>query len=264
MRTEAGPRYSRPAMTSTSAATPSGPGPLALVGGNELNPGNEPQDHVLVAAAGEGPAFVLATAAGRGHPEMAVRHATAWFDRLGLDVQELPAIRKRDVTSAAITSRARAGRFFYLVGGDPGRVPTTLAGTPVWDAIVAAWREGAALAGSSAGAMALGAWTLIRDRHPGDASRLYRPALGVVPRTAVIPHFDTFGEGWVAASLAARPQKDAVLIGIDERSAALWQDGVWRAYGPGDVTVFLEDERTTFRSGEIIHGIPQPKTTAAP
>jgi len=37
-------------------------GPLALVGGDELNPGNEPQDEVLVRAAGDGPAFVLATA----------------------------------------------------------------------------------------------------------------------------------------------------------------------------------------------------------
>jgi hypothetical protein len=27
-------------------------GPLALVGGDELNPGNEPQDELLVAAAG--------------------------------------------------------------------------------------------------------------------------------------------------------------------------------------------------------------------
>jgi cyanophycinase len=249
-------------MTSPSAAPSPVPGPLALVGGNELNPGNEPQDHVLVAAAGAGPAFVLATAAGRGHPEMAVRHATAWFDRLGIGVQELPAIRKRDVTSPEIAARARAGRFFYLVGGDPGRVPTTLAGTPVWDAVVAAWRDGAALAGSSAGAMALGAWTLIRDKHPGDTSRLYRPGLGVVPRIAVIPHFDTFGEGWVAASLGGRPQEDAVLVGIDERSAALWQDGLWRAYGPGDVTVFRGEERTTFRPDEIIEGIPQPQMKA--
>ena len=45
-----------------------GPGPLALVGGDELHPGNEPQDRILVEAAGSGPAFVLATAAGRQHP----------------------------------------------------------------------------------------------------------------------------------------------------------------------------------------------------
>ena len=46
-----------------------GPGPLALIGGDELKPGNEPQDRILVEAAGSGRAFVLATAAGRQHPE---------------------------------------------------------------------------------------------------------------------------------------------------------------------------------------------------
>lgn len=246
-------------MASTPSPTsPPPPGPLALVGGDELNPGNEPQDRVLVAVAGDGPAFVLATAAGRGHREMAVRHATAWFGGLGLDVQELPVIRRRDAASTRIAARARTGRFFYLVGGDPGRVPTTLAGTAVWDAVVAAWLSGAALAGSSAGAMAFGEWTLIRGRHPGDGDRRYAPGLGLIPRTAVIPHLDTFGEGWVAGSLAGRPRQDAVLVGIDERSAALWQDGVWRAYGPGSVTVFTNGARTRFQTGETIAGIPQP------
>jgi len=246
-------------MESTPSPTPPAPpGPLALVGGDELNPENEPQDRVLVAAAGSGPAFVLATAAGRGHPETAVRHATAWFDGLGLDVRELPAIRRRDVTSARIAERARAGKFFYLVGGDPGRVPTTLAGTAVWDAVVAAWLGGAALAGSSAGAMALGEWTLIRRRHLGDADRRYAPGLALIPRIAVVPHFDTFGEDWLADPLARKPREDAVLVGIDERSAALWQDGTWRAFGPGGVTVLANGERARFQAGEIVEAIPQP------
>jgi hypothetical protein len=88
------------------------PGPLALVGGDELNPGNEDQDRVLVEAAGGGPAFVLATAAGRQHPEMAVGHATRWFAGLGLEVEELPATKRSHVTSAENAERARAGRVF--------------------------------------------------------------------------------------------------------------------------------------------------------
>ena len=117
-------------------------GPLALVGGDELNPGNEPQDEVLVRAAGDGPAFVLATAAGRQHPEAAVANAVRWFAGLGLRVEELPATRRSDAKDAANVARAREGRFFYLVGGDPGLVPKVLAGTPLWDAIVEAWAGG--------------------------------------------------------------------------------------------------------------------------
>jgi len=233
------------------------PGPLALVGGDELHPGNEEQDRVLAEAAGDGPAYVVATAAGRQRPDLAVRHAVQWFGTLGLTVEELPATKRSHATSAEIVERARRGRFFYLVGGDPGLVPKTLAGSPVWDAIVAAWRDGAALAGSSAGAMAMGEWTLIRDRMPGDDRRQYRPALGLVPSVAVLPHFDTFGRRWVESAQAAAPRDDVVLLGVDERSAAVWQDGRWRAYGPGAVTL-ISTGAARFGSGSEIEGLPTP------
>ncbi len=233
-------------------------GPLALVGGDELMPGNEEQDRVLVAAASGGPAFVLATAAARQHPEYAVRNTRTWFAGLGLDVEELPARRRSDATSPEHVELARTGRLFYLVGGDPGLVPTVLSETPLWQAVVDAWRAGAALAGSSAGAMALGEWTLIRARYPGDKQRRPRPALTLVPGIAVIPHFDTFGAGWVKGTLATAPSDDAVLVGIAERSAAVWHEGEWRSLGPGGVTVIADGAERTYPSGQRIEGIPQP------
>jgi cyanophycinase len=233
-------------------------GPLALVGGDELKPGNEPQDEVLVRVAGDGPAFVVATAAGRQRPEVAVANAVRWFASLGLAVEELPATRRSDAKDSANAARARQGRFFYLVGGDPGLVPKTLAGTPLWEAIAEAWRTGAALAGSSAGAMALGEWTLVRERMPGDDRRRYLPALGLVPRLAVLPHFETFGHRWVESAERAAPRSDVVLLGVDKRTAALHVDGAWRALGDGGVTVIVGGERRRFASGEPIEGVPAP------
>jgi cyanophycinase len=230
-------------------------GPLALVGGDELKPGNEPQDEVLVRAAGGGPAYVLATAAGRQRPDLAVGNAVRWFAGLGLELHELPAIRRGDVMSAANVERARQGRFFYLVGGDPGLVPRTLAGTPLWDAVVEAWRSGAALAGSSAGAMALCAWTLVRERMPGDHRRRAVPGLGLVPGTAVLPHFETFGHRWVDG---AAERDDLVLLGLDERTAAVWRDGSWRALGDGAVTVIAGGSRRRFEAGSRVDGLPTP------
>jgi cyanophycinase len=233
------------------------PGPLALVGGDELNPGNEPQDRILVAAAGDGPAFVIATAAARQRPDLAVANAKRWFADLGLDVQELPLTKRSDATSSEVAARARGGRFFYLIGGDPGLVPKVLADTPAWGAIVAAWHEGAALAGSSAGAMALGSWTLIRDRMPGDDRRRYRDALGLVQNVAVIPHLSTFGERWIPSALDAAPE-GGILLGIDERTAAVFIDGAWRVEGPGSVDVITRTARRTYRPAETIDDLPFP------
>ncbi len=232
-------------------------GPLALVGGDELKPGNEPHDGELARAAGDGPAFVLATAAARQRPDLAVANAVRWFAAFGLGVEELPAVRRSDVTSTANAERAAGGRFFYLVGGDPGLVPRILAGSPLWDAVVGAWRAGAALAGSSAGAMALCEWTLVRARMPGDHQRRFAPALGLVPGVAFLPHFETFGHRWIDS---ASSREDAVLLGVDERTAALWTGGRWRATGGGGVTVITGGSARRFEAGSDVEGLPHPAT----
>lgn len=232
-------------------------GPLALVGGDELNPGNEAQDALLAAAAAGGPAYVVATAAARHRPELAVAHARDWFARFDLDVVELPVRNRTQARSRETAELAANGRFFYLVGGDPGIVPDVLRDSPVWLAIVSAWRSGAALAGSSAGAMAMGQWTLIRGRYPGDRRRRYRDALALVPGIAVLPHYATFGHEWVTSALEGRPSEDVTLLGIDERTAAVWSDDAWRVMGDGEVAVITTTGEGAFRSGEAFD-LPSP------
>jgi cyanophycinase len=231
-------------------------GALALVGGDELNPGNEEQDRMLAAAARPGRAFVVPTAAARQHPETAVAHTTRWFKQFGLEIEELPVLKRTDANSKELAELARAGGFFYLVGGDPGLVAQTLHSSRVWKAIFDAWRDGASLAGSSAGAMALCSHTLIRARFPNHSNRRPAEALGLVPNTAVLPHYDTFGQRWVES--AQRELPGVTLLGIDERSAAVWKDDAWRAAGPGAVTVMKGSTVEEFRSGMKISGLENP------
>jgi cyanophycinase len=232
-----------------------------LVGGDEFRPGNEHADDLLVAAAdaldGHRPAFVIATAAARQQPDQAVETARTWFAERGLAVEELRLRKRREANAPATADLARTGRFFYLCGGDPGLTVQILERTIAWESIVAAWRDGAVLAGSSAGAMALGEWTLIRARRPGDARREPRPALAVVPGIAVAPHWSTFGRRWLPSAREALPP-DATIVGIDERTAALWTDGQWRVRGPGKVVVVADDREASFSNGETIDSVPAP------
>jgi len=211
---------------------------------------------MLADAAKPGPAFVVPTAAARQGPDQAVAHATRWFERLGLALRELPVLKRADANSRELAELARGGGFFYLVGGDPGLVAQVLRGSRVWAAIFEAWREGASLAGSSAGAMALCSHTLIRASWPNRFNRRPSDALGVVPDTAVLPHFDTFGHRWIES--ARRELPGVTLLGIDERSAAVWKRDGWRAAGPGAVTVIIGEKVATFESGSAIAGLPTP------
>ncbi len=231
-------------------------GLLALVGGDEFKAGNEQQDRRLVAVAGKGPAYVVPTAAARQGPDQAVANATHWFHGLGLGLRELPVLRRTDAMRQSLADEAGHGGFFYLVGGDPGLVAQVLRGSEVWRAMFHAWQGGAALAGSSAGAMALCSHTLVRATWPNRFHRRPIDALGAVPKTAVLPHFDTFGHRWIESAREAAPE--LALVGVDERSAAVWEDGKWQAYGPGAITVIRGAKTARFESGQEIKGLRQP------
>jgi cyanophycinase len=211
---------------------------------------------MLAAAARPGAAYVVPTAAARQKPEQSVANATSWFRQFGLELQVLPVLKRGDAMSAVLAERARAGGFFYLVGGDPGLVAKVLRGSAVWAAMFEAWREGAALAGSSAGAMALCSHSLVRASWPNRFNRRPVDGLGLVAKTAVLPHFDTFGHRWVESAQAADPT--LCLLGIDERSAAVWDGARWLASGPGKVTVINRTQITRFTSGEELSGLRQP------
>lgn len=234
-------------------------GALALVGGAEFHPGNETQDRILVDAAGGRPAYVVCAAV-RHQPERAAATARSWFATLGADMRELVVHSRSDAALPSTVEAASGAGLVYIAGGDPGRTVQLLAGSAVWEAIVAAWRGGAALAGSSAGAMALCAWTLVRDRWPGHDTRRPIDALAIVPGCAVLPHFDTFGERWIPSAQAALGAATP-LVGIDERTAALWRDGTWSTFGPGAVTVITGSDRARAAARSAIAGLPQPLST---
>jgi cyanophycinase len=231
-------------------------GLLLLNGGDEFRPGNEPQDRELVSAARPGPAYVVPTAARRQRPELAVATATAWFRGLGVELEELPVYTRTHAGSAELAERTASAGLIYLTGGDPGLLVQTLRGSRVWAAMVQAWRDGAALAGSSAGAMALCEWTLVMARWPHHHERRPVEALGLVPGTAVLPHYERMGSRW---SVDDRPA-GLTLLGIDERTAAVWTaDGGWHAAGAASVVVLGEGGETArFAHGEPVAGVPSP------
>jgi cyanophycinase len=99
-----------------------------------------------------------------------------------------------------------------------------------------AWREGASLAGCSAGAMAFGGKIIgIRRSHITEG-------LGLIPEIEVIPHYDKF-LGWLpdrVASAVMRKDADTTLLGIDENTALVRTDK-WRKYGAGKVHILRGD-----------------------
>jgi cyanophycinase len=226
------------------------PGPVALVGSGEYLPVMEEVERGLIA--GRPPRFVqLATAAAPEGPESLGRwHALgkAAAARLGVEQVIVPVVDRVSADDPAIASLVEGAGLVYLSGGNPSFLAATLRGTLVWQAIHDAWQGGAALAGCSAGAMALAA--IVPDmRHP---LRGGEEGLAVVPRLSVLPHFDRFAARMPDFVLNAvtHAGPGVAVIGVDEETALVGGPDEWVVQGRQQVWVLTGDGRKGYAAGE--------------
>ena len=217
-------------------------GPLALVGSGEFLAAMEAIDHALLAGAtpADGTAVIVPTASALepGMPETwAGRGIEHFRDRLGVPAEAALVLDRAGADERFVTLLGSA-RLIYFSGGNPRYLTETMTGTPFWDATLTAWRNGAAIAGCSAGAMMLGAVIQSIVGRGGEPMQ----GLGVVPGVSVIPHFDrieTYRPGAVTALRQARAA-GATLLGIDELTALVHLEGIWRVMGAGGVTIMSD------------------------
>jgi cyanophycinase len=211
---------------------PSVPGILALVGGAEWTDGCA-FDVELLDASGQRDVLVLPTAAAYEHPERTVATAEEYFAAIGGSAKGLMVLRRPDAEQQANADAVRAARFIYLAGGSPMHLRSVLKDSAVWEALAETWRDGAVVAGSSAGAMVL------TDPMVDPRGGAFTLGLGLVAPMAVIPHHDTWSHDKEKRTLDLAPAS-LPIVGIDERTALIRApEGTWRAAGAGEVEVFV-------------------------
>jgi cyanophycinase len=207
-------------------------GVLALVGGAEWQEGCS-FDAGLLEASGGREVLVLPTAAAYEHPDRAVATAERWFEGLGATVRGLPVLRRPDAEDQANVNALKEARFIYIGGGSPLHLRSVLKNSALWQALVAAWNDGAVLAGSSAGAMVL------TDPMVDPRGGAFTLGLGLVAQLAVIPHADSWSHEKSHRTVTLAPP-DLPVVAIDERTALVLRPGSgWEASGVGQVQVWL-------------------------
>jgi cyanophycinase len=207
-------------------------GTLALIGGGEWTEPCRDLDASLLASAKGKTVLVLPTAAAFEHPEREVERATAWFDELGASAKGLNVLNRRDAEADANIKAARDADFLYLGDGSPLHLRSVLKGSALYDAIVHAYRSGAVLAASGAGA------TVLCDPMVDPRGGAYTVGLGLVPNLAVFPYHGTAADHIRERSVDLL-SPDAVLVGLDEATAIVRAgDGEWNVQGAGRATLY--------------------------
>ena len=230
----------------------SGPGPIALVGSGEYLPVMADIEAGLLA--GRAPRYAqLATAAVPDGPSVVERWHNLGIEqaqRLGVEPVILDVSDRNDADNEDIAAKVAGAGLVYLSGGNPGFLADTLRDSLVWKAIVAAWRDGAALAGCSAGAMAMTSW-VPSLRHPRQGGT---NGLALLPHLRVIPHFDFFASK--VPDLVTRfllPHDPAItVIGIDEETALVGGPTQWTVQGRQSAWRLTSQGREELPSGTLV------------
>ena len=240
-----------------------GPGPvpgvraaghLVVIGG-ALDAGNAAiYREVLAGRDGEGPVCVLPTAS--GVPEASMASAMAALDThggegtaVGVFLTEGEPQRAR---LPAVADSLRACSGFFFTGGDQSRiVDVFLAGgdtTAAYRAVMDRYRDGAVVAGTSAGAAMMGRRVIAGGSSAGalasgavaseDGDGVWvREGMGFVDGVLLDQHFLARGRiGRLLVAVLAEPGAD-VGIGVDENTALVVEDGRGRVVGASGAVI---------------------------
>jgi len=228
------------------------PGRIALVGSGEYLPVMADFERELLSKGPSNRYVQLATAAGR---ESETR-LSYWesigreqAERVGAEHIFIPVFNRDDAMRDDFAAQIAGAGLIYLSGGDPHYLATTLAGTPVLDAIERNWMTGSSLAGCSAGAMALGP-DIPNFRK---MKELGSEGFGFVPTIRTIPHYNKFF-GWIpdqAVPLFLKAPPHITVVGIDEE-AAIWSDDLetWTVVGKRSAHILTGETKGEFKAGE--------------
>ena len=211
-------------------------GPLALVGGGEWSAGCA-FDAELLAGAGTDEVIVLPTAAAFENPQRYVERAAAWFDGLGAQVRSIDVLQRVGALDDGNAAAIRKARFLYLAGDSPMHLRAVLKDTPVWEALVAAWEDGATVAGSGYAGSAL------LDPMFDPRGGAFAMGLGLVSQMALLPEAETdVAEHHRRTLELADP--GLVLVAVPRGTALIADDGAWRTAGAdtAHVRVFVDGQ----------------------
>lgn len=218
-------------------------GTIALLGGGEWRPSCRDLDAELLERSGGTEVVVLPTAAAYEHADRVVERATAYFADLGATVRALPVLRRADADDKRVVEGIDDAGFVYIADGSPLHLRSALKESRLFEAFLQAYRKGAVVAASGAGA------TVVCDPMVDPRGGAYTVGLGMVEGLAVFPYHGTAADHLRERSIDLLPAT-ATLVGIDEETALIRDpDAGWRVAGAGVVTLYHGRDTTAVGAG---------------
>jgi cyanophycinase len=221
------------------------PGRLLIIGGAEDRASKAGLlERFVELAGGEKARIVLVTTA-TGMPDKVHADYERAFRKLGVeDIHELRLHGRGDADGDEAANALADASGVFLAGGDQSRL-TTLVGSRVNDLLEERLGDGLIVAGTSAGATAMGRTMILGGYGADVAAATVRtgPGLGLLPRVLIDMHFVERGRlPRLLSAVALDP--DHLGLGLDENTGILVENTAFEVLGSGVATVVDAEEAT--------------------
>ncbi len=217
------------------APVPAPKGTLVIAGGGTLP---EAVYAAFAEACGGKGATVAVLPVASGEPRESAQAMVDRLAKLGLKATVVNPRHRAEADAAGGWDAVKACRGFWFTGGDQKRIHDTVVGTRLHRLILEAYRDGAAVGGTSAGAAAMSAVMIegaddVSSAAPGTYRTL--SGLGLLPGAILDQHFLKRARHNRLLSLAVE-HPDLMGLGVDEGAAIVVKEGRFHVLG-GSVLV---------------------------
>lgn len=206
------------------------PGALIPIGGHEDRDGERAILRAVAGAMRPGPLLILATASRQ--PFRYIARYRAAFGGIGAhDVRELTVRDRTDAEDPDVTELIESAGGVFITGGSQLRLIEAIRDSAVHEALRRLHESGGVIAGTSAGASALGACMLAGNRELRLTS-----GLGLIDEVLIDQHFaqrDRIGR--LKEGVSRMPE--CMGIGIDEDTALVVRGSDVDVIGSGDAWI---------------------------
>jgi len=246
-------------------------GTVILIGGAE----DKVRDRVILQrfvslAGGKRARIVVISTASAFAQEAGDRYRQVFGELGAASVTPLHTYSRAEANDEAIAAAIRAANGIFLTGGNQLKLASIIGGTRVAEAILAAFRHGAVVAGTSAGASAMSSHMVAfgaSGTTPKQRMAQIAAGLGVLPGVIVDQHFQQRNRLGRLLSLVAQ-NPSLIGLGVDEDTAGVvGPDHVMEVIGRGSVTVVdgsasetdaweVGGHRPVMISNVVLHSLP--------
>jgi len=234
-------------------------GLLYIIGGGS-RPASMLQEMAQLAGINEN-RYIYVLPMASAEPDSAILWAREDFGAAGIRNVYGFNFRRGELQPVKQLDSVKNAGLIYISGGVQSRFMDAVLGTPLYDAVHSAYRKGAVIAGTSAGAAVMGRKMITGEllKHPGEDTGYttieagnieIKEGLGLISSVIIDQHFIKRQRlnRLVAVSIE---NPDEICIGIDESTAVIVDGESARVTGSGQVIVI----RNETKNMKVINGL---------